>query len=356
RWTLGGLLAVWILVALGEGGPVEFLVLGALGALVGYWLGGRAERRRAAAAAPPASDAADGAPPDRPSRWNSWRRERPIFSGMSLGCGCLALVFVGLAMIFAFVLSGRRDQARTPFVYDSSHLDQPLELGLLETFHVVSVPFDLSFKSVMPDRALQAPSEERRGDYVFPAWPPLLGGLGSNPPDEFDFEIAEGSDPEWADDRAVMFDGRLRARYASRGTQTLLCPDGIAAEGGVTAQGYCTVLVAEGLAGRCVFDSYATLLVDGILSGSVEAKSYFNALITRDLSGRFVGQEYSLLYIRGRLRGSIEFGADSKLYIEGRTTRSDLERITGKAAVLLRDSDLEPGVHEIGQLTVTVLP
>ncbi|HZJ70519.1 MAG TPA: hypothetical protein VFF36_06260, partial [Planctomycetota bacterium] len=233
---------------------------------------------------------------------------------------------------------------------------------LLERFRDLVVPYDLSFESVQPDQPLRAARVERRADYPEPAWPPLLGGQAGTRPDtldEGDFDVLDGAVPERSDEDAVRFDGPLAQRYVAHTGQFIACPEGVAEGGGITAQGYTVVLVSGAMAGRIVFESYATLVVDGSLTGSVEAASYANALVAGDLSGRWVGREHGTLYIEGRLIGTLELEAASKVLIGGRTERADLERIHAVAPVevLLSGSDLEPGVYHFGdsgQITVTV--
>jgi hypothetical protein len=305
-------------------------------------------------------------PPRVGEGYQRWRNERPVFSGAALGCGCLVAIALVLGPVAAF-WGVRRHEAPVAVVTSSStwqHGTRAASFGaeaLLERFRDLVVPYDLSFESVQPDQPLRAKRVERRADYPEPAWPPLLGGQAGTRPDtldEGDFDVLDGAVPESSDEDAVRFDGPLGQRYVAHTGQFIACPEGVAEGGGITAQGYTVVLVSGEMAGRIVFESYATLVVDGSLTGSVEAASYANALVAGDLSGRWVGREHGTLYIEGRLIGTLELEAASKVVIAGRTESADLGRIHASAPVevLLRDSDLPVGTHELGQLTVTVAP
>ena len=310
-------------------------------------------------------------PPKVGASYHNWRQEHPIFSGMAIGCGCLvtlALVLGPCAAVWAW--PGRRHDWPVATVTTGSSSATVSHRGVrvgvvppvpLEHFRSLVLPYDLSFDSVKPDQPLRPARDERRGDYPAPTWPPLLGGLTGvqlGALDDSDFDSLDGAEPGASDEDAVRFEGPLEQRYVARTGQVIACPEGIVVGGGITAQGYTVVLVKGEMSGRIVFESYATLVVDGSLSGSVEADNYANGLVTGDITGRWIGHQHGTLYIGGILIGQLELEAESKVFIAGRTERADLERIHASAPVevLLRDSDLDPGTHTIGNLTVTVAP
>jgi len=329
------------------------------------WLSKSWPRRRPAAAAAAATPPAGGAPPAvGEGAHGRWRDRHPVLSSGCLGCGCLVVLVLIVGPCALSWAPGRHSREATVGVGPVIHHwrvvhagDQALA-GPMAKLRALAIPYDLSFDSVLPERPLAGPRSERQGDYPAPAWPPLLAGQGRGAPDADDFVQVDGEQPGSVESSAVAFEGPLEDRFVSNGTQTLLCPEGIAPDGGITAEGYCTVLVAGDLEGRCVFDSYATVIVDGDLTGSVESHSYFNALVTGDLTGHVVAQQRCALYVEGSLEGDVELAPGGKLYVGGFTEAADLDRIrgAGEASVLLRRSDLEPGTHRIGQLEVTVLP
>ena len=363
-----GLIVLAIIIALDGGEAPAVFVIGLLGAVLLIW----AQRRRGKApppeAPPPAAASPPAAPPpEREGRYRGWRRERPIFSGMTMGCGCLLMFLFGLALFAAFITSGR-DQRRDAWV--TTHSDHhvawdadPASTGFwLEDFRTKALPYDLSADAARPGRPLSGPREERRAQYPSPVWPPLLTSSRSEVPEVSEFLAADGNGSIEADAPAIVIEGPLGDRYVARSPQWLLCPEGISEAGDVTLEGACTALVEGEMAGHCRFEDDATLIVDGDLSGEVEirAVSDLSALVLGDLTGRIVGRGQCLLYIEGRLLGDLELEAPSKVFI-AHLESADLDRIhaTAPIEILVRHSDLEPGTYRFGdsqQLVVTVAP
>ncbi|HZM00156.1 MAG TPA: hypothetical protein VFD43_07895, partial [Planctomycetota bacterium] len=329
--------------------------------------------RAAAAAAPalPPVAAAAGAsgdvPPPRPrrvrDRFHDWRRESPVLSTGCLGCGCLVVFMLLLALFLPAVFWRTRTthlEQRYPTATESRHHGpgvpalEPLD-ELLERLRVSAARYDLSMDSVMPGYTLTSPDFDRPADYPSPVWPPMLGASSDGMPQTYEFDEVPGDEPDWAEGSAVAFLGPLESRLVSRTSQVLLCPEGVGTGGGVTAQQYCVLLVGGDLAGRCVFESYATLVVDGDLSASVDANSYVTVLVAGDLTGRLVARSYGMVYIEGQLEGTIEFEKQGRVYIGGRTRQSSLGKIDGRAEVYLAESDMDPGQRTIGELEVTIL-
>jgi len=353
------LIALAILISLDDGGEPAVFVLGLLGAMLLFW----AQRRRGkiappqaspppAAAAPPAA-----VPPEHVGGYRGWRRERPIFSGLTVGCGCLLMFLFGLALLSALFMTGR-EQRRDAWVRTSTTTvtwDPASVESSLENLRTQALPYDLSIDSVMPDYTLTSPDWNRPAGYPSPVWPPMLGAPSDGVPPVYQFEEVFGDETDWAEASAVAFLGPLDTRFVSRASQVLLCPEGVGTGGGVTAQQYCVLLVGGDLRGRCIFESYATLVVDGDLSAQVEAGSYVTALVGGDLTGRLVAKSYAMVYIVGQLEGTLEFEEQGRVYIGGLTRQSSLGKIDGRAEVFLAESDLEPGQHTLGELEVTVL-
>jgi hypothetical protein len=135
---------------------------------------------------------------------------------------------------------------------------------------------------------------------------------------------------------------------------TLLCLKGISPKGTVVANTYASLVCLGPMEGRLNFDSYATALLKGDVSGQITSESYFDLVITGKFSGRILAESYAMIYLMGGCDGSVELKNGAKLYIAGRTTEADLSRVKGQGSVFVEDSDLSPGEHKIGNLSVTV--
>jgi hypothetical protein len=89
------------------------------------------------------------------------------------------------------------------------------------------------------------------------------------------------------------------------------------------------------------------------MTGSITALSYFNLVITGECTGRLKTDSYAMVYLLSGLGGAVELDG-SKVYVKGETLKEDLACIRGRGHVYLEQSDLNPGTHKIGNLTVTV--
>jgi hypothetical protein len=135
--------------------------------------------------------------------------------------------------------------------------------------------------------------------------------------------------------------------------ETLLFYQGIAERGAVHTKTYTTVYCDGNMLGDLRFDSYATAIIDGDMSGTITGTSYFNLVVTGKFTGKITADMYAMIYLLGGNEGQVELNR-TRLYIGGRTMAADLSRIRGEGEVYLEESDLPPGVHTIGDLTVTV--
>lgn len=224
----------------------------------------------------------------------------------------------------------------------------------LEKFRLALITYDLDYDSVMPRK--EGPKIDPARIERFPtkaAWPRVLGYVDK---DWGAFRIVPG-DPHQA--------GRLHAgpyalttplegKAELKDSATLLCLEGIAAGGKVVTEEYISVICQGPMAGELFFDVYATVYVDGDMTGQITSQSYFNLLITGKLSGSVFLDTYAMVYVMGGFEGEVEL-KNSKIYIAGRTERAALERIKGRGRVFLEQSDLAKGNHQIGELRVTVL-
>lgn len=379
----GGLLFLALLIHLNDGPILLVVGLIVLGFLMlkqsGIWSGLRGDpaQDRPAGGAPP-----QGAGPEGEGRWHRWRRERPIFSGWAVGCGCLGLLLLGFAFIAAILTSHDSRSVRVSESFDLGHgsrgssgapstgeividsaggitvIGLSANDAIIERFRALAVPYDLSPESIASDRSIAPPRSERLEDYPSRLWAPLLGGPGRGVPDVEDFEESKAADLDLATGPGVIVLEPVKQRFASRDEQVLMCPAGITLQGGVTAQEACALFVGGAMAGRCVFDEDATLVVDGDLSGTVQANANVTAVVTGDLTGHFTAQDPCMLYVEGRVLGTVEFVSGGKLYVGGRMEKAEIdERISGPATIFLEESDLEAGTATgWGQFWVNVAP
>lgn len=239
--------------------------------------------------------------------------------------------------------------------------------GTLERFRSVLVSYRLNCDSVFPQRPPAGFDAARLADYPsVTAWPDVLGHVT---PDVRAFQLIAGHEGQAApvpNQGAVAVEGALRRVITFSGYTTVLCLDGVAAEGAVVNRSYASVVSQGDVAGRLVFGSYATVLIDGDLAGGITADSYFAAVITGSTTGRLVLGSYAMVYLVGGFDGQAELsgrwpgapesgpGMGSTLVIGGRATEEQLRRITGVGRVFVDDSDLPAGRHVFGKIVVTV--
>ena len=133
----------------------------------------------------------------------------------------------------------------------------------------------------------------------------------------------------------------------------MLLLKGVTSAGSVTATSLTSLVCRGPMAGDMLFLSWTTALVRGDLSGDIESFSYFQLVVTGKFSGNITTHSYAMIYLLGGCQGSLQLEG-SRVYIAGRTSKDDLARIEGRGEVYLERSDLPPGQHKIGDLTVTV--
>ena len=224
----------------------------------------------------------------------------------------------------------------------------------LTSYRDTLVTYALDFDAVFPKAPPQAPDAKLLRGYPTPeAWPQVLGHVQ---PDPARYKLVGG-----AAEHAPTAKGAIAVREPAEWQlvrddyTSLVFLRGVAASGGITAKSYASVVCVGPMAGSIFLSSYASLLIDGDLDGSLTSTSYFVGVITGDVNGLLQLDAYAMVYVRGRLgaEGEIRLKG-AKVVISGRTTRADIERITGAGRVFLEDSDLPQGEHEIGKLVVIV--
>ncbi len=278
-----------------------------------------------------------------------------LVSGRSLVVAAGSLLVVA---VLALVYLPASSQAETPAdgqqVAESEEPTPPSTVAeALEEYRQVLVTYELGFDSVFPKRPWSAPDPKRLARYPAPeAWPDVLGHADTDP-DAFrvvrkridgDYENVTGPNAY-----LVPLDWNIGTKQYA----TLLFLRGVEAGKHVVAHSYTSLACFGTMAGDVVFESYASALVQGDVSGQITANSYFVLVVTGKLTGRITAQSYATIYIMGGMEGRLELDR-SKVYLAGRTTKADLARITGTGQVYLEQSDLAPGEHTVGGLTVTV--
>lgn len=226
----------------------------------------------------------------------------------------------------------------------------------LEEYRQTVVGYDLGFDSVFPQNKWTHYDAARLKAYpTKDAWPQVLGHVDTNPnafnvvrnDSRYPYDSITGPNAFMVPlDRALV---AADSAYA-----TLLFLKGISPKGTVVAKTYASVVCIGPMKGRLDFDSYTSVLVKGDVSGRITSQSYFNLVVTGKFSGRIHAECYAMIYLVGGCEGSVALNQGAKVYIAGRTTKDALSRITGQGNVLLEESDLPLGVHDIGNLKVTV--
>jgi tetratricopeptide (TPR) repeat protein len=113
------------------------------------------------------------------------------------------------------------------------------------------------------------------------------------------------------------------------------------------------------MAGVVNSQSYSTTVITGNMSGKLLNDSYAHWVIAGDLSGDFTNKSAATLRVLGKFSGKIDLGNHrdrrfAKVFLAGKTTEGQLERIEGRGIVYLPKSDLDDGVHQIRDLTVVI--
>ncbi len=223
----------------------------------------------------------------------------------------------------------------------------------LEEYRHTLIGYDLGFGSVFPRQKWTHYDAARLEKYpTKDAWPPVLGQVDTNP-DAFNVVRSRPTSTSVISG-PTAFMVPLDRSLVTDGYTTLLFLADIRQSGTVMATSYTSLVCLGNMEGRLHFDSYATALVEGDVSGQITSRSYFNLLVTGKFSGQISADSYAMMYLLGGCEGSLELRNHAKVYIARRTVKTDLSRIKGRGQVYLEDSDLPPGEHRIGDLTVTV--
>jgi len=229
----------------------------------------------------------------------------------------------------------------------------------LEDLRRTAICYNLSFDQVLDEHLSRY--DERRLE-LFPsqaAWPEMLGYITKDPAE---YRALSGDLADYSGDYSggIAFAEPLAESIVVDARQTLVFLDGISAVGAVLIDSYATVYCHGDMAGVINSQSYSTVVIRGIVtSGRMRNASYGNWVIYGDMSGEFQFESAGTLRILGRFAGKIELGSGGhkrrgKVFLDGYTPKSELDRITGTGTVYLEQSDLEDGNHEVGSLTVIV--
>ncbi|QDU39479.1 Erythromycin esterase [Maioricimonas rarisocia] len=229
--------------------------------------------------------------------------------------------------------------------------DSPVAVAL-EEFRRIVIGHNLGFDSVFPKSPWEHFDESRVELHSSGAWPRVLGWIETDPSS---YREVKGTrvQPGRKVTGATAWPSPVAHAIRTEGYVTLLMLDGVKPEGSATVDSYCSIYCDGDMQGKLHFDVYATAVVTGELTGSITTNSYFNLVVNGIYRGRIVAKTFAMIYLMGGFDGDVELNR-SRLYIAGKTKQKDLERITGTGKVFLQSSDLEPGVHQIGDLEVTV--
>jgi len=223
----------------------------------------------------------------------------------------------------------------------------------LEEFRRAAISTRMEFNTVLENSPV-VPDPKRIED--FPGedmWPNFLG---EKPPAADEFQLLKPDSSSGQGGQILL--GKPYAKKALvEKYATWILDKGVAPAGTVTCTSYDNVLSFGNVEGKIQLTSYGNVYVKGDVAGIVRSTSYFCCYIAGDVTGTVDCQASSSVHIMGKLKGSFKSGQSRvKLYIGGHTTKADLEKIEGPAAVTLADSDLPVGAQKIGALTVNVLP
>jgi beta-lactamase regulating signal transducer with metallopeptidase domain/biopolymer transport protein ExbD/C-terminal processing protease CtpA/Prc len=221
----------------------------------------------------------------------------------------------------------------------------------LEEFRKTAIGYGLDLGAVLPQTSWTSYNEARLADYpTRDVWPRVLGHVDTKA-GAF-HSVREKSKVPQNVTGPNAYSVPLTWNLATREYATLLFLKGIEKDAHVICQSYTSLACFGPMAGNLIFTSYATALVNGEVSGQITANSYFNLVITGKLTGQITAKSYAMIYLMGGFEGNLELNR-SKVYIAGRTSKSDLSRITGSGQVWVEKSDLPSGEHKFGQIVVT---
>jgi beta-lactamase regulating signal transducer with metallopeptidase domain len=273
-----------------------------------------------------------------------------LVSGKSLGVLMAGLLLAATLTVLNLPAHSQAEESSDA----AGETDQPQDVAdALNNYRQAVVGYDLDFDSVFPQRDWQAYDAKRLDRYpIRDAWPDVLGHVDT---DAAKFRVTR-TKPAEQYTTATGGNAYLVPLTWSLGTEnyaTLLFLRGIEADAHVIAHSYTSFACFGPMAGDVLFKSYATALVDGEMSGQITAESYYNLVVTGKFTGRIDTSSYAMIYLIGGFDGEMEI-ENSKVFIAGRTTKADLQKIRGPGKVYLEESDLAPGEHKIGKLLVTV--
>jgi serine/threonine protein kinase len=288
-----------------------------------------------------------------------------LFRNPSIGKPVVNLYFCGdrQQVEYRAIVVDRKGIERSYDIrFDPSKMDEldraPAAVAeVLEEYRRMLVSYDLSFDSVFPQQKWTRYDASRLEMYpTRDAWPNVLGHVHTNPGA---FRIVSKQSPFLLHGINGPFAFMVpldRGLVADRAYTTLLFLRGISPQGTVVAKTYASLVCMGPMEGRLNFDSYATALIKGDLSGQITSQSYFNLVVTGKFTGRIYADSYAMIYLMGGCDDCVEvkLRKGARVYIAGRTAEADLSKIKGKGEVFLEDSDLAPGIHTIGDLSVTV--
>lgn len=224
----------------------------------------------------------------------------------------------------------------------------------LADYRELLVGYALGFDSVFPQEDPAGFDRARLSELAAGLWPDVLGHVDVQ---EAAFEVLGGDEEPRtrSGTGAFAFESPLATDLGFEGNHTVVLLEGMAADGSVYAKSYGSFLCEGAMAGRATFTSYATAVVDGDLTGSLTATSYFNGVVTGALTGKMELGAYAMVYVLGGLSGEVSLKR-SKLVLAGHVPSSALAAISGTGTVWVEQSDLAPGVHQMGDLKVIVGP
>lgn len=208
--------------------------------------------------------------------------------------------------------------------------------------------FDADRFPVRPDPArLERYPDER-------VWPKRVLGHLETDPSRYRLGKPDGSD--YPGEGAHWFAAPVTGKLYAKGYASLVLAAGVATDATVTLGSYGSIDCAGSLDGKVFLESYATVLARGPVTGTIEARSYANLVVDGPFSGTFRTTSSCNAYLLGGFTGALELGSSrSMVHIAGFTPRSALDRVGGKAGLVVLDgSDLETGTHKLGGITVRV--
>ncbi|TWU30276.1 tetratricopeptide repeat protein [Bythopirellula polymerisocia] len=226
----------------------------------------------------------------------------------------------------------------------------------LEDLRRTIICYDLSFDQVLSD-SLSKYDEDRLE--LFPtksSWPDgLMANLVRSQPGGKKLKL-DADAKGYSDDQPGTFEFTepLSAPVRVDNYQTLLFLDGIGKSGSVLIDSYALVYCHGDVEGIINSQSYSTTVIRGNVSGRLRNASYGHWVIFGKFTGKYEQESSGTLRILGGFDGEIKLAKRAKVYLGGKTLASALERIDGAGTVYLEESDLEPGEHQIGRLTVIV--